>query len=68
MKCITCPICNGVGEIEKPKKRRSLDWKIKKAGELRNLGFTYHEIKDALGYASPRSAHELVKKYNKLYA
>ena len=66
MRCITCPVCNGMGEIEKPRPRRSLDWKVKKAGELRELGLTYHEIKDALGYKSPRSAHELVKKYKSL--
>lgn len=56
-----CPLCTGSGEI-KSHQKRSLEWKTKKAQQLRKLGFTYREITQALGYKSYRSIQQCLER------
>jgi hypothetical protein len=55
-----CPICKGIGEIENPKKGVPNN-KIM-AELLYREGFSIRQIMRFLGYKSPHSVHELLKR------
>ncbi len=62
-KCV-CPICNGSGKFQLPRKIQIDSAEIKKqmAIKLREKGYSIRQIQVALGYKSPRSISIILKK------
>ena len=52
-----CPLCNGLGKIEKS---LPIDVKRKKAKLMHEMNFSIREIMRALNYKSPRSVQDLL--------
>lgn len=58
-----CPVCKGKGEIANPKQDKDFERvKVRMTKVLRKEGFSIREIMKLLGYKSPRSIMENLKK------
>jgi len=56
-----CPCCKGTGSVDKkiliePQRKKEM------VIEMRNLGFKFREIMEALNYKSPRSISKALNK------
>lgn len=62
-ECIKCPICEGAGTLKKPKLNVSeIELKENATIILKKAGFSYREIMRLVGYKSPRSIQNILKK------
>ena len=58
-----CPICKGEGALKNPKiKVGEVELKENATILLRKHGFSYREIMRLVGYKSPRSVQNILKK------
>ncbi len=58
-----CPICKGVGKINKPsKQQKDIPAKRKRAKALLKMGYSYREIMHLMGYKGVRSIARLLGK------
>lgn len=55
-----CPLCEGIGTTV-PREKRTADEKRKLSIKMRELGFSFKEIMNALGYKSPNSVSKALK-------
>lgn len=58
-----CPICEGTGLVTDPRKLEIDTTEVKRgmAKKLRNFGYSFRQIQNALGYKSVRSVQHLLK-------
>lgn len=60
---IKCPVCKGLGEIEKPRHDKDFQkTRERMVFVLHKEGFSIREIMRLLEYKSPRSVHQIIKK------
>jgi len=63
---INCPVCNGCGMLEPPKKKSNsvIEQKIIIVKKLKENGYSVREIMKIMNYKSPQAVSYLLKKQN----
>jgi hypothetical protein len=62
MVMIKCPVCNGRGKLASPSRVPDTALRQEAAVTLVGSGFSYRETMRLLGYKSPRSVVQAMKK------
>lgn len=60
---MTCPVCNGTGELEKPHTTISGEPDVRAMVKtLRDAGYSIRQIMKLIGYKSPQSIQKILTK------
>ena len=63
-----CPMCNGCGEIKQPHfQQKIMKEKSLMAQRMREQGYSIREIMKTMGYKSPKSVMDLLKRIKDLH-